>query len=195
MTNPIASMRHFAHVHDDLPAFHAGYLVLTLLVASLLNMGAFALLIVAHMTLDFVKYREHHGFTWRRTMEGMVRESLVDIALLSIGLVFAVYLHHTVGLASLSGLLRAEMTVVRAAAMLVPKVKILHDFLKIISHIRHYMDRVHPRFKKGWSRLDHFFFATVYVSVFLILMAPVLMGTEGSTITRILGQELIPFHF
>ena len=99
MSKPLSSVRHFAHVHDDLPAFHAGYLVLTILVASLLNLGVFGLLIIAHMALDYVKYREHHGFSWRRTMEGMVRESLVDIALLGVGVVFAVYFHHTVALA------------------------------------------------------------------------------------------------
>ena len=195
MTKAAHSMRHFAHVHDDLPAFHAGYLVLTLLVASLLNLGVFALLIVAHMSLDFVKYREHHGFTWKRTLEGMVRESLVDIALLAIALVFAVYLHHTVGLASLSGLLRAEMTVVRSAAMLVPKVKILHNFLKIISHIRHYIDTVHPQVTKGWSNIDKFCFVSIGLSVFLIVGSPFIMGVDVSTIGHILEYELIPFKF
>ena len=195
MTKTITSVRHFAHVHDDLPAFHAGYLVLTLLVASLLNLGAFGLLIIAHMSLDLVKYREHHHFTWRRTFEGMMRESLVDIALLSIGAVFSVYLHHTVGLASVSGLLRAELSVVRAAAMLVPKLKILHNMLKIVSHLHHYLDQAHPRISKGWSQIDRFCFFTIAASVFLIVAAPALMGVEMETVMFILRGELLPFHF
>ena len=195
MTKYIAPVRRFAHVHDDLPAFHAGYLVLTLLVALLLNMGAFALLIVAHMSLDLVKYREHHKFSWKRTLEGVVRESLVDISLLAIGVLFSVYLHHTVGLVSLSGLLRAELTLVREAAILVPKIKILHHFLKIISHLHHYMDQVHPRHTKGWSRLDKFCIFTIGLSLLLIVAAPLLMNVEPRTIAFILEYELIPFRF
>lgn len=195
MKNVTASLRHFAHVHDDLPAFHAGYLVLTLLVASLFNLGAFALLIVAHMTLDVVKYREHHQFSVLQTWEGVVRESLVDIALLSVGVVFSVYLHHTVGLASISGLLRAEMTVVRAVAILVPKVKILHHFLKVISHLHHYMDQTHPRLSKGWSSLDKFCFGVFFISATLVLLSPVLMNVTAATVLHILEYELIPFRF
>ncbi|PIQ76569.1 hypothetical protein COU78_02575 [Candidatus Peregrinibacteria bacterium CG10_big_fil_rev_8_21_14_0_10_49_24] len=195
MTKAIASLRHFAHVHDDLPAFHAGYLVLTILVAALFNLGAFALLIVAHMTLDFVKYREHHHFTLRRTWEGIVRESLVDVALLTVGVVFSVYLHHTVGLASISGLLRAEMSVVRAAAILVPKVKILHHFLKVVSHVHHYMDQIHPKFSHGWSALDKFCFGVIVVSVALVVFSPVLMHVSTITVLRVLEYELIPFRF
>ena len=60
-------LRTFAWVHDELPAFHAAYLVLTFLTAALFNFGVFALLIAAHMMLDFVKYREVHGFTLLNT--------------------------------------------------------------------------------------------------------------------------------
>jgi len=195
MTKAISSVRHFAHVHDDLPAFHAGYLVLTLLVAALLNMGAFVMLIVIHMALDFVKYREYHHFTLKRTFEGMLRESLVDIALVSVGLLFAVYLKHTVGLASLSGLLRAEVTLVSAALLLVPKVTILHDFLKIVSHLHHYIDQVHPRLHKGWSDLDHFCFFAIEFSFILIAASPFIMRTHPDSILHILSKELILFAF
>ena len=48
------SVRHFAHEHDDQPAFHATYLVIAFLTALLFNLGAFGLLIIAHMSLDMV---------------------------------------------------------------------------------------------------------------------------------------------
>ncbi len=195
MTNTLTSVRRFAHVHDDLPAFHAGYLVLTLLVASLLNLGAFAMLIVVHMTLDFVKYREHHGFSYRRTFEGMVRESLVDVALLSVGLLFTVYLHHSVGLASVSGLLRAEVSLVSAALVILPKFKILHNFLKIISHLKHYIDQVHPRISQGWSKLDHFCFFSIEISLILIAAAPLILKMDPDMLFFILENELVPFRF
>ncbi|PIR53418.1 hypothetical protein COU76_01215 [Candidatus Peregrinibacteria bacterium CG10_big_fil_rev_8_21_14_0_10_49_10] len=195
MTQTLTAVRRFAHVHDDLPAFHAGYLVLTLLVAALLNLGAFGLLIAAHMTLDFVKYREYHKFSMKRTLEGMVRESLVDVTLLSVGLLFAVYIHHTIGLAGMSGLLRAEVSLVSAAAMVLPKVKVLHNFLKVISHLRHYIDQVHPRFCQGWSNLDHFCFFAIEFSLILIAAAPLILGMDTKTLFFVLQSQLIPFHF
>lgn len=193
MTHTLSAVRRFAHEHDDLPAFHAGYLVLTLLVAAILNLGAFALLILLHMALDFVKYREHHGFTLARTLEGMIRESLVDIALFSVGLLFAVYFHHTVGLPGVSGLLRAEVTLVGAVAVILPKFKILHNVLKVVSHLRHYIDQVHPALYRGWSNLDHFCFFTVEVSLILIAAAPLLVGMDSDVLLFVLGRELMPF--
>ena len=55
MPHTLASARLFAHRHDELPAFHAAYLVITVLCAALLSLGAFAALIVAHIALDYVK--------------------------------------------------------------------------------------------------------------------------------------------
>ena len=111
MNTATVHLRHFAHEHDDLPAFHAVYLLLAILSAGFFNLGAFGLLIVAHMVLDVVKYRDRHGYSWHQTYDGVVRESLVDITLLLVGTVFAVYLHHSVGVASLSGLMRAELSI------------------------------------------------------------------------------------
>lgn len=191
MHSVLISLRHFAHEHDDIPAFHAAYLVLAVLTAALFSLGAFALLVCAHMVLDFVKYREKHEFTWRSTFEGMVRESIVDITLLLVGLVFAVYLHHTVGVTSLAGLMRAELTVIRTVAMMVPKLKILHHFLKIVSHIHHYMEQVHPRHQKGWSDLDMVCFVFCAASVLLISLAAPLMNVDSATVHTILLEELL----
>ena len=186
--------RRFAHYHDDMPAFHAGYLVLTFLVAAMFNLGAFALLIAIHMTLDFVKYREHHHYSLHDTFEGMIRESLIDITLLFVAVVFSVYLHHSVvGIASLSGLVRAEVTLVRAAALLVPKLKILHHFLKMISHLHHYMQQTQSQIAKGWAQLDKLCFLFIGVSIFLVLFASAITGTDQNTINWILLEELIPW--
>ncbi|MDA1208478.1 MAG: hypothetical protein O2904_00405 [bacterium] len=195
MKNTLHFSRRFAHFHDDMPAFHAGYLVLTFLVASLFNLGAFALLIAAHMALDFVKYREHHNYSLHDTFEGMIRESLIDITLLFVAIVFSVYLHHSVvGVASLSGLVRAEVTLVRAAALLVPKMKILHHFLKVVSHLHHYMQQTQKQISKGWGQLDKLCFLFVGISVFLIVFASAITGTDQSTINWVLMEEMIPWN-
>lgn len=194
MNTVLRSLRQFAHEHDDIVAFHAAFIILAFLCAGLFNLGAFALLIVAHMALDTVKYRERHSCSWRLTLEGVVRESLVDITLLLVGLVFAVYLHHSVGVASLAGLMRAELTIIRTVAMFVPKVKILHHFLKIMAHLHHYLENVHPRFRKRWTGLDHLCFYFCGISILLIVFAGSLMNVDGTIIKSILLQELLPWN-
>jgi len=194
MSTLIHTFRTFAYEHDDLPAFHAGYLVLTLLAAALFNLGAFGILILAHVCLDFMKYRGVHRMTVRDTAEGILRESLVDITLFAIGLVFAVYLHHSVGVVSISGMLRADLSIIRAIGMFVPKVAVLHDTLKILAHIHQYIDQIHPRMRKGWSPLDHLCFYFLAVSLILLIVAVPLMGVSGGLVQEILVQELMPWR-
>ncbi|MBI3336506.1 hypothetical protein HYZ98_02985 [Candidatus Peregrinibacteria bacterium] len=186
-------LRIFAHTHDDLPAFHAGYLVLTFLVAAMFNMGTFALLVIAHMSLDIVKYREVHGYSWKRVIEGTVRESIVEVALLFTGLVFAVYFHHSVaGVAAVSGLMRAEFTVIRALGTIIPKVYILQDVLKIVAHIHHYLDSIHPCMHKEWTRLEKICLASFAASVLLLVIAPSILGLDAVIIEQIIREEIIP---
>lgn len=192
MTSAISAFRSFAHAHDELPAFHAAYIALAFLAAALLNLGAFALLVIGHMVLDVLKYREVHGLTWRLTALGVLRESLVDITLLAIGLVFAVYLHHSVGIASLSGLLRAELTVLRMFGTLIPKAKILHDILKVVAHLHHYLEQVHPRLRQSWSQLEHYCMYFLVISVLLLIFAAPLMGVHWEVVKGVLLEEMVP---
>jgi len=194
MQTLFTKIRFFAHEHDDMPAFHAAYLILAFLTAGLLNLGAFGLLILAHMTLDYVKYRERHGFDLRGTWDGMIRESLVDVTLLAVGLVFSVYLHHSVGVASVAGLMRAELSIIRMVALLVPKLKILHHFLKVIAHLHHYLEQVHPTHQKQFSGLDYICFYFLSISVFLVVFAAPIMHVEWSLVGHILAEELIPWR-
>ena len=195
MSTLLGSLRHFAHTHDDLPAFHAAYLVLTFLVAAMLNMGAFAVLIIAHISLDIVKYREVHRYPWRAVFEGAVRESLVDLVLFFVGFTFAVYLHHSLaGIASLSGLARADVTLIRAFATFVPKFEILHHFLKVVSHVRHYLYSIHSRMGHPWSTVEYLCFSFLALSVILLLGAPFLLHLDAQAMEKILLEELIPWR-
>lgn len=136
----LTQLRRFAHGHDDVPAFHAAYLVATFLAAAVLNLGFFLILIACHMSLDFVKYREVHGYGYRMTLSAMILESIGDFALLLMGLTVAVYLDHTFLLAAASGLVRSELTIIRAVGLVFPKVVILEHFVTILVSIRSYMD-------------------------------------------------------
>ncbi len=187
------ALKDFVALHDDLPAFRAGYLVLTILVAALFNLGTFAMLIVAHISLDIVKYREHHGFSWRKTVEGIWRENLFDCTLLLIGFVFAVYFHHTVGIAGVSGLMRADITIVRGLGTLVPKAEILNDFLHVLARLWGYFRFPHLRMGlplQAGERLLVFLFAA---SCLLLIIAPSVLGMEGTTYLGVLAEEGIPW--
>jgi hypothetical protein len=195
MSPAILRLHSFAVRHDSLPAFHASFLALSLLSASLFNLGAFAMLVLAHMTLDVVKYRELHGMNWKRTIEGVIRESLVDMTLLLLGLVFAIYLHHSLPLiAGLSGLLRAEVTIVRAIGTVIPRLVILYDFLKILAHIESYLASIHPRLKKNLTGMELVCITSLGVCFALFATAPLLLSLDAPHFLKILSEELVPWR-
>jgi len=188
------SLRQFAHEHDDLPAFHAAYFLLTLIAAGLLNLGFFAILITGHMILDVFKYREVHGFTWRKTAEGVIRESIVDLTLFFMGMVFAVYLHPTLtGLAGIKGIMLAEITILRSVGILTPKLKILYDCLKILSHVDLYLSRLHPKLGKDVSIVEYVCMFSLCFTIGLLMITPIVLNIPLEQFTHMLGSELIPW--
>jgi hypothetical protein len=188
------SLRSFAHQHDDLPAFHAAYLVLTFLAAALFNLGFFALLIVCHLMLDVYKYRDVHHLNWKKTLEGMFRESLLDITLLCMGVTVAVYLHPSLPLyAGIQGLMLAEVTLLRAVGVVTPKLKILYDFLKILAHVDLYLSKKHVRLGKNVSALELVSLFSLCVSAGLLIAAPVLLSVDAAQYLSIILDEMIPW--
>ena len=185
-------IRQFIFNHDEIPAFHAAYLTLTIIAAAMLNLGVFALLIAAHMLLDVLKYRVYLHYSWKLTAEGVLRESLVDVTLLSVGLIFAVYLHTETALAGVSSLLRAEITILRLFGTLLPRVKILHDLLKIVAHLRHYLQHAHPHLRTDWSNIDKFCFLVLALCVVLLLAAPIMLSVDTVLVQEIVTEEMTP---
>lgn len=190
----LRTVRSFAHEHDNLPAFHAAYLVLTLLAAALFNLGFFALLIVLHMALDVFKYRDVHRYSWTKTVEGMMRESIVDISLLAMGLVIAVYLHPSLLIFSgMKGMMLAEITLLRSVGVITPKLKILYDFLKIAAHIDLYVRHVHPRIGKEFSVVEYVAVFSLLLSISLLIAAPLLLLVDPAQYLNILVEEMVPW--
>lgn len=188
------SIRSFAYRHDDLPAFHAAYLVLTFLAAALFNLGFFAVLIALHMALDVSKYRDVHGCSWKKTIEGVVRESIVDVSLLLMGLTVAIYLHPTLPLfIGVQGLMLAEITLLRAVGVITPKLKILYDFLKIVVHFDLYLRHVHVRIGKGASVIEYVAVLSMLVCTGLLFIAPFVLLIDPAQFLSILVDELVPW--
>ncbi|MBM3227707.1 hypothetical protein FJZ27_02475 [Candidatus Peribacteria bacterium] len=191
MTTLIASTRAFAHRHDELPALHAAYLVVAVLSAALFSFGLFAALIALHMALDIVKYRELHRCTWRRTLQGVLRESLRDIMLLSVGLACTVYLDRTMGLIAVSGLVRLVLVVASAVVIVAPKYFILNESVMLLSHMRHYLSWKHPRMDKGWNALERTQIGLAFAAATLIVAASSFMSIPHAYVVDILLQELV----
>lgn len=195
MTHILTGMRIFAQRHDDLPAFHAAYLVLTILVAALLNLGAFGLLIFAHMVLDTVKYREIHHLSWQQTLRATLRENLFEYTLFALGFLIAVYLHHSLpGIAGISGLLRSEITIARGIGTLLPKTEILQRFLHVIFHLRHHLAHMETPIGERLTPTERFSLVLIGCSALLLLLAPTILHISGTQLFLITQEEIIPWH-
>lgn len=139
----VGRARLFAHDHDDIPAFHAAYLVGAFLAAAIFNLGFFLVLIVTHMCLDFVKYRDYHHYSYAETIWAMFVENMIDVMLFFVALTFGVYTSHTFALVALSGFARTELTILRALGMLIPKFEILQHCSTVLLNIHSYMHTPH----------------------------------------------------
>lgn len=183
-----------ARTHDDLPAFNAAYWILTLLAAMLFNAGAFALLIAGHMALDAYKYREIHGKKWKKVAEGVFRENLLDVSLLSLGVAFSVYCHMALPIfAGLQGLIRTEIAIVNAIVQVTVKTHVLHAFLTVLSDLHHYLVSVHPLMGKRFSTLEIVAVSALVVSLVLTASAPWLLGLDAGETTRIAYDLFVPW--
>lgn len=187
-----SSIRRFAHSHDDIPAFHAAYLVAVFLTASLLNLGFFLWLIVLHMGLDFVKYREIYGFGYRKTLRAMMLESITDIAMFLFALTTTVYLHHTFLITIVSGLVRSELTVLRALGTIIPKIHILEHIIHISVDVHSYLHESVAGLDRPMTRVQIWSVRTAWACAFLLVFAVILHRSDELVLLRILAHELVP---
>lgn len=192
MTTILSAVHGFAREHDEMPAFRAGYMVITFLIAALFSLGMFAALIVAHMALDIVKYR-HHRYGIGATTIATLRESLIDMTLLGVGMVFAVYFHTSLPLiAGVSGLLRAELTVVQGLGTVLPKMKLLHRFIETMTNIELYFTKT-IRKTQELKPVELWCFFALGTTVSLLVLAPFVLGITGDHYKSILLEQVIPW--
>ncbi len=192
MTAITASLKGFVHEHDEIPAFHAAFLVVTILSAAVFNLGFFALAILFHMGLDFVKYRDLHHMTFRMTLKAIMLESISDIALFLLALTFAVYLNHTYMLSAVSGIVRSELTLIRGLGTLLPKVRIMDNILAIALNLHKYMHMPHPSLKCQMSRMEMWSLWMIVVCTALLVSAIFLFQSYEWDLLRVLLHELTP---
>ncbi len=187
-----SKLKTLARLHDEMPAMRAVHIVAIVLAAALLNLGAFAFLIVVHMGLDFLKHRELHGFGWRKAIHATWRDNVVDTALLLVSLTVALYFHHAGGVVAVSGLIRADVFIVQALAIFVPKAEIL---CRSVDVMRNVSTRVAKSAPVQWAFSHKVARVALAVCVFLLLIAPIALKFRSESLAAFVSKELVPWHF
>ena len=183
-------LRLFAHEHDDIPAFHAAYLVTTFLVAAIFSLGYFAILIALHMMLDYVKYRDYFHFSFFLTIKAMMLESIVDIALFLLSLTFSVYLSTGLALSLVSGIFRSGVTLLGGIATLLPKIHIVEDVFAIGVNFHTYLYTPHADIRRPLSRTSRMALGVILISGALLLASFAIFRGHESDLLRIFSSRL-----
>ena len=190
MASQARSLRALAVAHDDLPAFHAGYIVLTFLAAALFKLGLFALLIGAHMALDIVKFREYHRYGLAATIRAVLRGSLPDVTFFMIALTCAVYFHQSLPIiAAVSGISRSALTLLGATGTVVPKWEIGNRFVRTLRNLPAYFRAV-LRVGTPFDRVERFCLFALCLNLAVLAVSPLLLNMDGTGIIAVIMGEL-----
>lgn len=190
MTKIKSKLQIFARALDEIPAIRAGHIALIILAAALLNLGAFAMLIVGHMCLDFIKHCDGKT-SFRKAMQRTWHENIIDIALLVISFTIALYFHQTGGLVAISGLVRADVFLLQALVVFLPKAKILYRSLHGIQTMQAKMTNSFPI---QWTPGRTFATAAIAVCVLFLLVAPIVLKIQSGSLAGFVDRELVPWH-
>src|SRR3989344_2356676 len=130
-----------AHEHDEWPMFRIWFSISTIAASIILNLGVFVLLVTLHMTLDIIKYRTKHKLAWHWVGVETLRESLMDIFFIALGLLFAIAFHHAVAIGGLGRLAEMEILLLNLVLRVGPRIKLAEHFLDIILYCKHHFEK------------------------------------------------------
>src|SRR3989344_2381172 len=130
-----------AHEHDEWPMFRIWFSISTIAASIILNLGVFVLLVTLHMTLDIIKYRTKHRLAWHWVGVETLRESLMDIFFIALGLLFALAFHHAVAIGGLGKLAEMEILLLNLILRVGPRIKLAEHFLEIILYWKHHFEK------------------------------------------------------
>ena len=131
---------YIAHEHDEWPLFRIWFSVMTVIASIVLNMGVFAVLVALHMALDVIKYRTKHSLPWYWVGVETLRESLLDLFFIALGLLLAIAFHHAVAVAGVGK--PAELGILFLSLLLRwgPRIKIAEHLLEIVLYWKHHFE-------------------------------------------------------
>jgi len=131
-------MLHVAHHHDDWTWFRIWFAIATVTASIILNLGIFALLVSTHMALDIIKYRTKYKLGWHWTIVETVRESLVDVFFIALGLLLSLIFHHAFAIGGLGRLAQLQRLMLILVLRIGPRLKIAQHLLEVVMYWKHH---------------------------------------------------------
>lgn len=182
---------YIAHHHDEWPAFRLWFAVTTVTASIVFNLGIFTLLVGCHMLLDVIKYRSKHQLSWHTTIIETLREGLVDIFFITLGLLLALAFHYTVAIGGLGRLARLEILILNLILRVGPRLKIAEHLLEIVMYWKHHMAEA---FAPGapLNKSEQYLLLANILIVCSILLAPFLTSMSSEAVTSTIKKELTP---
>ncbi len=189
------TLRSVVRDHEDLPAIHAGILVLSFLVSAMFRLGFFGMLIAVRMMADLVKGREVERRKWFGTLEGVLRGSLTDVSLLAFGFALAMVFHPALlPSTTVADLPLAIFTLTRGIGMTLPKLKILIDFLHVFFHLEQYMLTKNRSIGKSLTFPERASILLLVSSIALLAVLPVFLPIAWGDYVSLFLAECVPWR-
>jgi hypothetical protein len=95
-------------------------------------------------------------------------------------------------LAAASGLIRSELTILKAVGTLIPKVMILEHMVTIVMSVRSYLNTVVKGLYGSLTRLQVWSIRACISSLFLLAVSVALYAHHEADLVAVLMRELIP---
>lgn len=180
----------------DLPAVHATYVIVALIVAGLFNLGVFGVLLLGHLGLDVWKYWTQFHLRGRKFFEAILRENLLDCMLFFLALTTALYLNQSLPhIAALSAAGRTHVVLLRGLAVLLPKFTILHRTLRVLLNLHAWKMHKPVHFHASFTLSECTYLSALGIAIVLFALAPTILGMDPAPVIKMLGGILVPWRF
>lgn len=182
---------HLAHKHDEWPLFRIWFSVLTIVASIVLNLGIFVVLVLMHMALDIVKYRTRHNLPWHWVFVETMRESLMDIFFIVLGILLGIIFHHSIAIGGLGRMAELEVLLLDLLLRVGPRIKIAEHLLEVILYWRHHFEsQFVPRTPLHHSEKG-LLIATLAIALGITAI-PLMTNLRYGDIAHTMAQELTP---
>ena len=182
---------YIAHEHDEWPLFRVWFSVATVTASIVLNLGVFTLLVSLHMALDVVKYRGKHKLSWYWTCVESLREGLIDIFFIALGLMLGIVFHHTVAIGGLGRMAKLEYLFLNLILRVGPRLKIAEHMLEIFLYWKHHFEKQFVP-HEPLSRSEKGLLAATLVLTAGIVLAPFMTPLSFRDVGHTIAKELTP---
>jgi hypothetical protein len=182
---------YLSHQHDDWPLFRIWFSVATVTASIVLNLGIFTLLVAGHMALDVIKYRHKHHLAWHWVIIETLREGLIDVFFIVLGLFLGVVFHHSVAIGGLGNLARLEILFLNLFLRVGPRIKIAEHILEVVLYWKHHFEEqftLHAPLRKS----ERILLLSTILFGLAIFITPLVSDVSFQEMSMTMAKELTP---